>query len=150
MFPFAIPLAGAALGALANKKDPLKGALLGGGMAYGGSMLFPAIGSAVAGAAPTNAALIDSAVGTQGYGVSSATPGGLLAGAKEAMGYVKPIGEAASTANAIGGLLQDQPVQGHAPQGINPQGSQTLAQIAQQGQVNPEELMKRRYQTNWG
>lgn len=145
MFPFAIPLAGAALGALTNKKNPLQGALLGGAVGYGGSMLFPSIGTAVAGAPPTNAALIESAVGTPGYGVSSSTPGGLLAGAKEAMGYVKPVGEAAATANAIGGLLQDDPVQSHAPQGINPQGSQVLAQLAQM----PEE-QKRRYQTNWG
>lgn len=76
--------------------------------------------------------------------------GGLLEGGKEAMGYVKPIGEAAGAANAVGGLLSGQQIQAPQPQGINPQGAQTLAQIAQQGQVSPEELMKRRYQTNWG
>lgn len=76
--------------------------------------------------------------------------GGLLEGAKEAASYAKPIGEAAGAANAVGGLLTPQPVQGHAPQGINPAGAQTLAQLYQQGQVSPEEQARLQRKTMWG
>lgn len=129
-------------------KDNVKQGALAGLAMFG----LPALGAAAPATGATNAALIDSAVGTAGYGASSATPaaGGLMAGMKDAMGYVKPIGEAAGAAQSVGGLLSGPQVQAPQPQGINPQGAQTLAQLAQQGQVNPEELMKMRRQTMWG
>jgi hypothetical protein len=119
-------------------------------------------GTAAPAAAPamgaTNAALIDSAVGTAGYGASSASAGastgaGLLGSFKQFAGDMKPYGEAAQSAMQVKGLLDNpsQPVQGHAPPGMDGQGAQTLAQLAQQsGQMTPEMQARLQRRTMWG
>lgn len=126
MFPLLIPmLAGAAGGALLNKKDPLKGALLGGGLAAGGGALLGAGASAGAMGAGT--------VGGAGAAVPGAvSQGGLLGGFSQ---YAKPIGDAAATANQVGGLLS-QPQQ-QMPQAQLPQ-YQDMSGLLATAQQNPQ------------
>ena len=101
MFPWILPLLGAAAGGMIDKRKPLRGMLLGG--AAGAA---PGLLGAPATAA-TNPALIESAAGMATHGASSASPlgvGGLL-------GAAKPIGEAALAANAVSGLMQPRQMQ---------------------------------------
>ena len=72
-FPIALPIIGAALGAVANKRDPLKGAALGALGGIGGGMAMPALTGA-AGAA--GAAGATGATGALGSAMPGA--GGLL------------------------------------------------------------------------
>jgi hypothetical protein len=136
------------------EKNPLEALAAGAAIAGTGGAAAGALGGL--GAAPamgaTNAALIDSAVGTAGYGASSATPMGLLGTMTQFADKVKPYGQAAQTALQVKGLMgEEQPVQGHAPPGLNPQGAQTLAQLAQQsGQMSPEEQARLQRRTMWG
>jgi hypothetical protein len=137
------------------EKNPLEAAALGAGIVGTGGTAAGALGGF--GAAPamgaTNAALIDSAVGTAGYGASSATPMGLMGGMSQFADKVKPYGQAAQAAMSVKGLLDSpsQPVQGHAPPGMDGQGAQTLAQLAQQsGQMTPEMQARLQRKTMWG
>lgn len=101
MFPWILPLLGAAAGGMIDKRKPLRGMLLGGAAGAAPGLLgTPA-------AAATNPALIESAAGMATHGASSASPlgvGGLL-------GAAKPIGEAALAANAVSGLMQPRQMQ---------------------------------------
>ena len=74
---------------------------------FGGSGGAGLLGAAGA----TNPALIESAMGTAGYGASSATPTGLLGALGTVGKYAQPIGQAAGAASAVNGLLggQQQP-----------------------------------------
>jgi pilus assembly protein FimV len=161
MFPLLIPmLLGAGIGA-ATSKDKLKGALMGAGLGATGGALAPGLLGAAGAAGATGAA---GAAGTaaanplaaymatgavEGSTMGSALTGaggsagavgqgsmaGLLDTAKTAMGYAKPIGDAAGAANAVGGLLSGRGDQAPAPTPM-PQtsgGSQTLTALAQQG-----------------
>lgn len=122
---FALPLLGAAGGALFDRKKPLRGAFLGGAAgAVPGLLGAPA-------AAATNPALIESAAGMATHGASSASPLGLSG----LMSYAKPIGEAAMAANAVQGLMQPQQIQ--APQMMQQQQTQDplAAMLAQQQQL---------------
>jgi len=108
-------------------------------------------------AGATNPALIDSAVGTAGYGASSATPaasGGLLGGMKGAMGSMKPYMEAAGAASQVKGLLGDggsQPIQAPQVAQGNPAGAQTLLQLYQQGmQLSPQDQARLQRKSMWG
>src|SRR5512139_2977928 len=73
-FPFIPMLIGAAGGALMNRKDPLKGALLGAGMGAAGGLLAPAAFGAGAAGAGTQAGMLAAqeaglgATGTLGWG----------------------------------------------------------------------------------
>ena len=53
MFPFMIPLVGAGIGAIANRKDPLKGALIGGGLGMAGGAALPGMIGTQAAAQPS-------------------------------------------------------------------------------------------------
>lgn len=70
MFPLLIPLLGAGAGALLSKKDPLKGALMGGAMGFGGAALAPGLlgAGAAAGTAATGAG---TAAGTAATGAAA-------------------------------------------------------------------------------
>lgn len=150
MFPLMIPmLYGAALGGLSNKKDPLKGALLGAGMGAGGGAMMGAGAAGAAAMGPSlpvaGAPLLDAA----GVAIAPASTG--LLGS--AAGYVKPLSEAAGTAQSVMGLLGDgqQTLQSHAPQSGNAQGAQTLSQLYQQGtQMSPEDHARLQRKTMWG
>jgi uncharacterized protein YidB (DUF937 family) len=125
------------------------------GLAFFG---LPQFGSAVAPTTTaTNPAIIESAVGTEGYGVSSATPaasGGLLGGMKGAMGSMKPYMEAAGAASQVKGLLGDggsQPIQAPQVAQGNSGGAQTLMQLYQQGTQIPADVQARlQRKTMWG
>lgn len=111
-------LLGMGAGALLDKKKPLRGAMLGGAGGFlgpqllGGSSLFGGGGPGLLGnAAATNPALIESAVGSTGYGMSSASPESFLATASK---YMKPAGEALGAASAAQSLF-GQPQQQMAP-----------------------------------
>lgn len=134
MFPLLMPLLlGAGIGAIANKKDPLKGAVLGAGIGAAGGLLAPAAGGGgLLGAAPAAAGASGAASGAAATGASSmasslpafnpvtgayvnasSLPGmtGLTETLKSATTAAKPFGEAASTAMQAKGLLApEQPM----------------------------------------
>lgn len=105
--PVTLAVAGAVAGAATNKKDPLKGAILGATLGYGGGAVAPALmggGAAGAGAAGTGAAAGGSfipaaALETQmaaapasplaGFMSKATTPASLMAGAQLA-GAMQP------------------------------------------------------------
>lgn len=94
MFPLLIPMAiGAFGGAALNKKNPLKGALLGAGLGAGGGLLAaPAAGAAAAGAAG-------------GAGVAGAVSGTAgTAGAAGGLSVAPGIGTALTSPGVAGGL----------------------------------------------
>jgi hypothetical protein len=141
MFPLLIPMAiGAGIGALTNKKDPLKGGLLGAGLGAAGGAFAPGL---LGGSGAASAALPVGVAGpvapTMGAGLpgieafaTGYTPQGLLGAAGQ---YMKPAGEMASMAQKAGLLDPQQQQVMNAPppmQQMNT-GAQTLGQIAQAG-----------------
>jgi hypothetical protein len=72
--PFTLAMIGAGVGAFTNKKDPLKGALIGAGLGYGGGLL-AAPGTAAAGTAAAGT----TAAGTTAAGTGAATAAGTSA-----------------------------------------------------------------------
>jgi hypothetical protein len=77
--PMTLAMVGAAAGAMTNKKDPLKGALLGATLGYGGGTLAPGLlgaGATQAASGAAGAAGIQSGFGAQlaGQGLLSAAP----------------------------------------------------------------------------
>lgn len=154
-----LPLAGAAAGALMNKKDPWKGALLGAGVGATGGMLAPAaagagaagagglFGSAAGGAASTVAAdAIGAGMGSiaeQAAMQQAMGQGGLFGNLKTFGAAVKPFGDAASAANSAQGLFADrsQPVQ-HAQMPPMMGGNQVLAQLAAMGPQEQQAQMQ--------
>lgn len=129
MFPFMIPLLGAAGGALLNKKDPLKGALMGGGLAAGGGALLGAggLGAAASAAAPA-------AAGSAAGGAPAA--GGLMGMLDTAGAYAKPIAQVAGAAGNVSGLLAQPPAQPQMP--VN-QGGPGVGQAMQGLLTQPDE-----------
>lgn len=108
---------------------------------FGGNLLQGLQGASMA----TNPALIESAMQTPGYGASSASPMGWGDMFKSAAGYIKPVGEAASTAGAVRGLLApQQPMM--APQMMQQQrGQDPIAGLLAQQQQLEEMRRKARY-----
>lgn len=123
MWQFLIP---AAIGALTNNGNPLKGAAIGAGLGAVGGAVLPSVGGL--GGAQAGA---EGAAGSGGlFGSLFSQPGdattaglskpGLLSewgdrlggGLDEASRYAKPVGQLASTANGMQGLLSPQR---HAP-----------------------------------
>jgi hypothetical protein len=148
MFPMLL-MAGAALGAMANKKNPLQGALMGAGVAAtGGAAAGGLLGAGAAGAAGAGAAG-GATAGAAGAGAASGA-GGLLGsmGGSAGGGLMGSLGQAGSlmsTAQQTGllGGGQEQPMQGAAPAfPANNPGAQTLTSLAQSGQQQSQnELM---------
>ena len=120
-----LPLAGAALGAMASKKDPLKGALMGAALGATGGAAGGLLGAgAAAGSAGTAAttagavagdAFLPAALGASGSGASAGiaglapsgyTAGGLLGAAGK---YAKPAMEGMQAASMAQGLMADEP-----------------------------------------
>lgn len=160
-----LPLAGAALGALASKKDPLEGALMGAALGATGGALAPAglLGGA-AGAGAAGAAAAEGAAGAGllgggsgaflGEGVASGIPAWDLAAGSgvDAMGKLKAVGEiakpamygmqAASTAKS----LMAGPQQAPAPQLQRgaPLDLSSIFQANQQSQANDMQESERR------
>lgn len=151
-------LGGAALGALSNKKDRKKGALMG----LGAGLLGPAIG-AMGGAGAAVAAPLSAAAGTAG----TAAAGTAAAGAgTAALGTAGTSAAAAVPAAAGGGgmagfaktmapmlLKGAMPKEGPPPpqagqsMAIQNQGNQPQANLYNQAMVNQQERMKRRNHT---
>jgi hypothetical protein len=99
--PITLAVTGAVAGAMLNKGDPLKGALIGGTLGYGGGLL--SAGSVakaalpgVAGATPAGTSLYASAV----PGLTSAGPGSQAAYLAGQSGVMGPAGLAATASSA--------------------------------------------------
>lgn len=130
--PLTLALIGGAAGGLLNRRDPMKGALMGAGIGAAGGALAPqmfvpeAAMTTGTGIAPSIAESATPAVGLKAgggmgltgsmampYGITATgTPAqvaaqspGLLGGMREVAGVMKPIGEAAGAANSVAGLL---------------------------------------------
>ena len=142
--PITLSLIGGGIGALTSKK-PLKGALLGAGMGYGGGLL---AGGGTAGGLlgnPMTAASYGTGVGTQQTAMLAAqdagmgfapTSSGLFGDVSKIAKDAAPVMNAVSTGMSLMGPGQDQPVQTPPPmvgQG-GPQGLTGLLQSIQQGQ----------------
>lgn len=100
MFPLLIPLLGAGAGALLSKKDPLKGALMGGALGFGGAALAPGLlgAGAAAGTAATGAG---TAAGTAATGAAAPAWSSLIAAGQPTIGTVGGgMSTAAGAANA--------------------------------------------------
>lgn len=175
MFPFLIPLLiGAAGGALTNKKDPLKGLLMGGALGATGGLLAPAAlgalgaagaagaeGAATAGAATAGVTGAEGAFlgegaasGIPAWDAAATTGHGFMEGGKSflstASEYMKPASQASSLAQQAGLLgPREQPQASPTPMPQPGGGAQTLASIAQmasqQGQlIDQEQELRRR------
>lgn len=87
--PFTIALIGGAAGGLLNKKDPLKGALMGAGLGYGGAVMAPSLLGTAPGltAAPAAASGTGLTIGggTTGLKLGASAPG-LLGATPETLG----------------------------------------------------------------
>lgn len=155
MLPF-IPmmLGGAGLGALLNKKDPLKGALMGAALGGVGGAAAPGLlGGATAGGVGSQAGMLAAqeagagvmGIGNMGWGGATtgiqgglnaalgsgagATTGGLLGNADK---VIKPVGTAMQAAQMFTPPTEE-PIRAPMPQ-IPQGGSQVLSQIATQPQ----------------
>ena len=127
MFPFLIPLIGAAGGALLNKDNPLKGAAIGGGLGALGGFAAPGLlgTPAVAGAATPG-------IAGAAAPAASAPATGLLGTLGQVM---QPVGQAANAAMTTKSLLGPEEELIPAPQIMPPMpGNNSLSAIATQGQ----------------
>lgn len=151
----AMALGGAALGALSNKKDRKKGALMG----LGAGLLGPAIG-AMGGAGAAAAAPLSAAAGTAGTaaaGAGTAAAGAAIPAAAGAAGAAVPAagGGMAGFAKTMAPMLIQgaMPKEGPPPPQAGPsmamqnQGNQPQANLYNQAMVNQQERMKRRNHT---
>lgn len=159
--PFTLALIGGAAGGLLNKKDPLKGALLGAGAGYTGGAL--AGGGGFLGAAP--AAATPGAAGAAGassmatslpafnpitgtYANATQLPGmtGAMESLKSFNAAVKPVGEAAGAAMQVRGMFQDNtpaPVaQSSLPQRV-PMDVSGLLGSGQVAELNQKRMARR-------
>jgi hypothetical protein len=144
-------LIGGGLGLLANKKDPLKGALLGAGMGAAGGALAPSVmgaGGGLFGQAAIDPTTVQGASALMGDTSSFATGGLFNGGFNEAIKQAQPALQMAQQGLSM--MPQDQPVQPGQVAQTPMNGSQTLAAIAQGPQVQPDameqERMRRRMQ----
>ncbi len=153
-----LPLAGAALGAMASKKDPLKGALMGAALGATGGAVAPGLLGAGAGSATTAGALagdafMPAALGAGGSEVAlgAAIPGmspagytatGLLGQAGE---YAKPAMQGLQAASQVQGLLGGEPTPKPPPmQQRAPLDLSSILQANQQSQMSDMEGAQRR------
>lgn len=155
--PFTLALIGGAAGGLLNKKDPLKGALLGAGAGYTGGALAggggllgaaPAASGASAGGASmaTSLPAFNPITGT--YANASQLPGmtGAMESLKSFNAAVKPVGEAAGAAMQVRGMFQDNtpaPVaQSSLPQRV-PMDVSGLLGTGQVAELNQKRMARR-------
>lgn len=115
-----------------------------------------AYGSYGAGAYGTAAGYGGAGAATVAPAATSAAPaaGGLLGSVQTAGSYIKPVGQAAGTAQSVRGLLTPAPMAPmQTPQNNSAQGAQILAQLAQQQQtgMTPEQQARmQRRRIMWG
>jgi len=155
--PFTLALIGGAAGGLTNKKNPLKGAILGAGLGYGGGAL--AGGGGLLGAAPaaatpaagassmaTSLPAFNPITGT--YANATQLPGvtGAMETLKSFNAAVKPVGEAAGAAMQVRGMFQDNtpaPVaQSSLPQRV-PMDVSGLLGTGQVAELNQKRMARR-------
>jgi hypothetical protein len=172
VFPLLIPIMiGMAGGALANKKNPLKGAMLGGAIGATGGLLAPAAGAAAAGAGAAGAGAAGTAGASGAFlgegvasgigawdaaaaGSAAATPTagastGLLGGMNSAMTQAKPYMDTAGQVQGLLGQQQEEappiPPQIQSFSNNLPELSAQLMEQAQAEQANSDaERRKRR------
>lgn len=147
MAAFMIPmLIGAGMGAIGNRKDPLKGAVLGGAMGAAGGAMAPGLFGGAADplkAYMTTGGVEGSIVGGGTGGGAGAVGGGLFGNLKDLAGNVTPFANAASAAQQAGLFGQQQmPMQAPAPMPQTGTGSQTLAALAAQGEQSTMQQMQ--------
>lgn len=155
--PFTLALIGGAAGGLLNKKDPLKGALLGAGAGYTGGALAggggllgaaPAASGASAGGASmaTSLPAFNPITGT--YANATQLPGmtGAMESLKSFNAAFKPVGEAAGAAMQVRGMFQDNtpaPVaQSSLPQRV-PMDVSGLLGTGQVAELNQKRMARR-------
>ncbi len=156
-------IAGAAtVGALTDRKKPLRGALMGAGLGAGGGALMSGggAGGLLGGSGATSgaAAAAPWADGAGAIVAPGAAPStGLLSSVNTTLSQYKPMMDAASTGLSMSGAMnQEQAATMQAPEVQQMQGgSQTLAQIASQGadpkmQGDVQERMRRRQMMRGG
>lgn len=161
-------IAGAAtVGALTDRKKPLRGALMGAGLGAGGGALMTGGGlgglmgggSAAGGGAGglLSGAGAGATAGAPGAAGAAAPSTGLLSSVNTTLSQYKPMMDAASTGLSMSGAMnQEQAAPMQAPEVQQMQGgSQTLAQIASQGadpkmQGDVQERMRRRQMMRGG
>ena len=111
-------------------------------------------GLALTGGAPAVAGMGGSGVTASALGTPASGLLGSLPSFKEAASYASPVMQSMQAASIANGLLgggQQKQTQAVAPQGANPQGAQTLAQLYQQGiQPSPEDQARLQRKTMWG
>lgn len=147
MFPLAMPmLIGGGLGLLANKKDPLKGALMGAGLGAAGGAIAPQMAGGLLGsAAPIDPTTVQGVSALMGDTSAFASPQvGLLGQAAKFSKDAAPVMNAVSTGLSVAGQGQEPPVQGTPPtvgqggaQGLN--GLLSTIQQTQAAQMQAEE-----------
>jgi hypothetical protein len=142
MFPaFLLPaLLGGGLGLLTNKKDPMKGALLGAGLGAVGGHLMPGLLGGAAGTPINPAAAAMETGGFLGEGAASGIPAWDKAGSG-LLDQVSKVGKPAMQV-AQSGLLggDEQPIQPSPIVQAPMTGNQTLAALAQQGSGYQDQL----------
>lgn len=157
------PLAGAVVGGLTNKRNPLAGAAMGGLAGYtSGALMAP--GGALAGAIgnPATAAAYGTGIGSQQTAMLAAQDAGMAEGLlgttpKTALAGLKDVGNAASAANSVNGLLSPKTPQVQAAPVIQSVGGAgSLMQLVgsnqqAQQQAYQDELTKRaKRRAMWG
>jgi len=140
--PFTLSLIGAGIGSFANK-DPLKGALMGGALGYGGGLLAaPTTGATGAGLLAEQAAapVADAAITQVANPVVGANPGLLEYAAhyaKQAKPYLDAAGSASQVAGMFGNEQPPAPIQASPitmPQGPNMAANSMMQSINQDKQ----------------
>jgi hypothetical protein len=111
MWPMII---GATIGALTNKKDPLKGAILGGTLGYAGGTAFGGSGGGILGGGTGTAAAGTTAAGTSaatgaGAGLGANAPGAAAFEASMGLPSSQFIANGGSLSTALGGTAQSIP-----------------------------------------
>lgn len=93
------PLAGAVIGGMTNRKDPLKGAMMGGALGYGGAAV-PGLLGAAAPAAATPAATAG-LLGVEGAATGAGSQAAMLAAQNEGFGAIgnQLLGQSAAVAS---------------------------------------------------
>lgn len=139
-----LPLAGAAAGALINKKKPLKGALIGAGLGAGGGMLAPALlgGAGAAGAAAGGGSSAAGLLGAAAPAAAAPAPAGASGMLGGLAAYAKPLSSGLTMANQAQGLMQQEPGQPAQPAQLNTQSPDFGGLLAAQNQIDSQRMQE--------
>lgn len=138
-------LGGAALGALSNKKDRKKGALMG----LGAGLLGPAIGAMGAAGTGTAVAAAPLSAGAAGAAIPAAIPAAAGAAVPAAGGGMAGFAKTMAPMLIQGAMPEEgpPPPQAGPSMAMQNQGNQPQANLYNQAMVNQQERMKRRNHT---